>query len=78
MKVRFNLNTGAKIPPDNQAKSTSGLQATFVSNESGWLDTVEDLGLGAGEWEAYTDDEKYQFTEKWLLDYVHIYFEESE
>ncbi len=63
MKVRFNLNNGANI---------------HSNRESGWLDTVEDLGLDVGEWEAYTDNEKYQMAEEWAADHIEIYYEESE
>ena len=52
MKVQFNCNSGANI---------------HSNNDSGWLSTVEDLGLKEGEWESMTDDEKYEMTvEYWL------------
>ena len=65
MKVQFNVNSGANI---------------HSNNESGWLDTVEDLGLAEGEWESLTDDEKYKETiEYWqAMGQPEIFYEEKE
>ena len=65
MKVQFNLNSGANI---------------YSTNESGWYDTVEDLGLEEGEWEKMTDDEKYnECVEYWNgMGYPEMYYEERE
>ncbi len=63
MIVQFNVNSGANI---------------HSTNESGWLDTVEDLGLDEGEWEAYTDDEKWQCANEWAQNYLEIYYEERD
>jgi len=63
MKVQFNLNSGANIHSNNQ---------------SGWLDTVEDLSLEEGEWEGYTYEEKWEFAKDWADNYIEIGFEEQE
>lgn len=65
MKVRFNLNSGANI---------------HSTNDTGWLDTVNDLGLDEGEWEAYSDDDKYKLVEEYWngMGYPEMYFEEDE
>lgn len=49
-KVKFWVDSGANI------KSCK---------ESRVLDTVDDLGLDDGEWEGFTDDEKYKLAEEW-------------
>lgn len=63
MKVRFNCDSGANI---------------HSNRDSGWLDTVEDLGMAEGEWENMTDDEKFQETEIWANNYLAIWYEEEE
>jgi hypothetical protein len=63
MKVRFNCDSGANI---------------HSCNESDWLDTVEDLGLDEGEWEKYSDDEKWKCAEEWANERLEIYYEEKE
>lgn len=60
--VQFNVNSGANISS---------------TNESGWMDTVKDLGLDEGEWENYTDDEKWQCADDWAQNYLEIYYEEK-
>jgi len=62
MKVQFNLDSGANI---------------HSRNKSGWMDTVDDLGLEKGEWEKYTDDEKWEFAKDWADNYLEIGFEEE-
>ena len=54
MKVEFFLDSGANI---------------HSCNKTGQLDTVEDLGLEAGEWEGLTEDEKYEQ----VIEYFHGY-----
>tara|TARA_R110002096_G_scaffold327284_1_gene521241 strand:- start:842 stop:1036 length:195 start_codon:yes stop_codon:yes gene_type:complete len=51
MKVRFNLDSGANIHSNNQ---------------TGWLDTIEDLGLEEGEWESLSDDERHEMQVEWF------------
>lgn len=65
MKVQFNINSGANI---------------HSNNESGWLDTVEDLGLEEGEWEAMSDDEKWEITEEYWrgMGQPEIFYEEKQ
>ena len=63
MKVQFNVNSGANI---------------HSNNSSGWLDTVEDLGMEAGEWEAMSDDDKWKEAEFWANERLEIYYEEEE
>ena len=63
MKVQFNVNSGANI---------------YSTHESGWFDTVEELGMDEGEWEAMSDDEKYKEAEIWAENYLEIYYEEKE
>ena len=63
MKVKFFCNSGANI------KSTK---------DSGWLDTVEDLGFEDGEWEGLSDDEKYEHAAAWADENgLEIYFKEK-
>lgn len=45
--------------------------------DSGELDTVHDLGLEEGEWEAYSEDEKFEVTKEWANDGLEIYYEEQ-
>ena len=64
MKVRFNLDSGANIHSNNQTE---------------WLDTVDDLGMEEGEWEAMNDDQRYEAqVEYWNGDgHPEIYAEEK-
>lgn len=64
MKVKFCCNSRANI---------------HSTNESDWLDPVEDLGLDEGEWESMTDDEKYKMAENyaWETMGLEIYYEED-
>jgi len=62
MKVIFHCDSGANIH----------------SGKSETIDTVEDLGLDEGEWEKYTEDEKYKTVEEWAWNSgLAIYFEEA-
>lgn len=63
MKVQFNVNSGANV---------------YSTNKSGWFDTVEDLGYGEGEWESFSDDEKWEEANIWAQDHLEIYYEEEE
>ncbi len=58
--VQFNCDSGANI---------------HSCKESGWLDTVEDLGLDEGEWEDYSDEEKEQMAKDWAYRSLAIYYE---
>jgi len=60
MKVRFYLDSGANIHSCRQED----------------FDTVDDLGLDAGEWEAFTEDEKFEFARDWANNYLDMGFEE--
>ena len=62
MKVKFFCNSGANI---------------HSCHDSGWLDTVKDLGLDEGEWEEYSDDDKWKQAEEWANQYLEIYYEEQ-
>jgi hypothetical protein len=63
-KVQFTLDSGANI---------------HSAKKSGWLDTVDDLGLSEGEWEdMLTDDEKWEMAEEWAFQHLAITFEEKE
>ncbi len=62
-KVKFSVDNGANI---------------HSCRESGWLDTVDDLGLGEHEWEGLSEDERYEFVQDWADKYIEIYYEESE
>jgi hypothetical protein len=42
------------------------------------LDTVADLGLDEGEWEAMTEDEKQEMVNEWAHDRLEIYWKEEE
>lgn len=61
MKVSFFCDSGANIH----------------SCRSETLDTVEDMRLEEGEWEAYSDDEKYKLAEEWAHDRLEIFFKEE-
>lgn len=63
MKVQFYL--------DSNANADS-------SKESGWFDTVEDLGYEVGEWEALTDEDKFHEAQRWATEYIGIWYEERE
>lgn len=63
MRVKFFCDSGANI------KSC---------RESGWLDTINDLGLDEGEWEAMSEDDKYKMAEGWASERLEIYYEEAE
>ena len=60
MKIKLFCDSGANIH--------SCREVTF--------DTVEDLGMEEGEWEAMTDDEKYEEAEIWANDRLSIGYEE--
>jgi hypothetical protein len=64
MKVRFNLNSGANV---------------HSNHDTGWLDTLEDLGMDDGEWESMTEDEKYDYVaEYWNgMGYPEMFYEEE-
>ena len=62
MKVKFFCNSGANIH--------STREDTF--------DTVTDLGLDDGEWENYSEDDKYKCAEEWANDRLEIGYEEIE
>ena len=62
MKVKFFCDSGANI---------------HSCRESEWLDTVEDLGLDEGEWESYSEEEKYKTAEEWAFERLEIFFEED-
>lgn len=63
MKIRFNCDSGANIKSNKQSK---------------WLDPVEDLGFGEGEWNMMTDDEKEEEANLWAWDNgLSIYYEEK-
>ena len=61
-RVRFNVNSGASI---------------HSTNESAWFDTVEDLQYEEGEWEALSEDEKWEEANLWAQNYLEIYYEEE-
>lgn len=46
MKVKFSIDSLANI---------------HSSNNTEWLDPVEDLYLDEGEWESLSDDQKWEF-----------------
>jgi len=59
-KVIFHCNSGANIHSD----------------KSEIVDTVKDLGMEEGEWEDFTEDEKYKTVEEWAWNGgLEIYFE---
>lgn len=62
MKVKFSCDSGANIH----------------SCRYQVLDTVEDLGLDEGEWEAMSEEDKYKIAEEWAWDRLEIYFEDME
>jgi hypothetical protein len=61
MKVTFFCDSGANIK----------------SCRSAALDTVKDLGLDEGEWESYSEDQKYECAEQWAADKMSIWYEEE-
>jgi hypothetical protein len=44
---------------------------------SGLLDSVDDLGLDAGEWESLSYPEKYNRAVEWANERLEIYYEEE-
>lgn len=60
MKVRFTL--------DNGANTRSARVEEF--------DTVKDLNLDEGEWERYTNAEKWKCVGKWADEHIEIHYEE--
>ncbi len=62
MKVRFNVDSGANI---------------HSNNDSEWFDVVEDFDLEEGEWEKYTDDQKWEFAKEWADERIEIWYEEE-
>lgn len=59
--VYFSCNSGANIHSCRTEK----------------MDTVADLGLGDGEWEEMTEDEKYQMVEEWANDRLEIFWSDE-
>lgn len=57
-KVTFCCDSGANIHSCRKEK----------------IDTVEDLGLDEGEWEAMSEDDKYKTVEGWANDRLEIYW----
>lgn len=60
MRVRFNVDNGANVH----------------SCRSSVLDTEKDLGLEPGEWEAMSEDDKYQQVYDWAQNHLEYYYEE--
>lgn len=60
MRVKFSCNSGANIHSCREET----------------LDTVDDLGLDPGEWEAMSDEDKYKMAEEWAHQRLEIYYEE--
>ena len=60
MKVKFCCDSGANIH----------------SCRSEVIDTVEDLGLDEGEWEALRDADKLSLVDDWAANRLEIYYEE--
>lgn len=42
------------------------------------FDTVSDLGLGEGEWEAMSDDEKQEVVNEWAWERLDIYWKDQQ
>jgi len=59
-RIQFCVDSGANC------KST---------NRSGALDTVEDLGLDEGEYEAYTEAERLSLLKEWANERIEIWTE---
>lgn len=62
-KVKFFCDSGANI---------------HSRNESRVFDTVADIGLDDGEWESFTDDEKYRIAQEWANDHASFGYIEVE
>jgi hypothetical protein len=60
-KVTFYLDNGANIHSCRKKK----------------IDTVKDLHMEEGEWEAMTDDEKYKIVDEWAQDKLQISWEDE-
>ena len=60
MKVKFCCDSGANIH----------------SERSEVLDTVTDLGLKEGEWEAMNDEQRQEIVNEWAWDRLEIYWTE--
>lgn len=59
--VKFNCNSGANIHSCRTSK----------------IDTVNDLGLDEGEWEAMSEEDRYKIVEEWAWDRLEIYYSED-
>jgi hypothetical protein len=60
MKVTFCCDSGANI--HSRRKET--------------VDTVADLGMEEGEWEALPDEEKQKIVEEWAWERLEIYWKD--
>lgn len=60
--VKFHCDSGANIH--------SCRKATF--------NTVSDLGLEEGEWEAMSEDDRYKIVEEWANNGLEIFYTEEE
>lgn len=60
MKVKFNCDSGANIH----------------SCRTDTLDTVEDLGLEEGEWEAMDDEAKDEILKEWAWERIEMWWDE--
>ena len=60
-KVIFVCNSGANIH----------------SKREETIDTVTDLGMDEGEWEALTDDEKQHHVDVWAWEVLEIYWRDA-
>lgn len=49
-EVKFYWNSGANI---------------YSGNDSGWIDTKDDLGIDQDDWDAMSDTDKYKEAEIW-------------
>lgn len=63
MKVNFFIDSGAN---------------TQSAKDTGWLDTVEDLGLEEGEWEKMDREAKDKFCWDHMVPEVESWFKEEE
>jgi hypothetical protein len=59
--VTFHCNSGANIHSCRTEK----------------VDTVKTLGLDEGEWEALSEDERYQLVEEWAWKRLEVYWTEE-
>lgn len=63
MKVIFFCNSGANIRS---------------KHDSGWLDTIDDLGYRDGEWEMLSDAKKHEEAKNWAYENgLEIYYIEK-